>query len=51
MIFVMLSSNSIRSSIECILKFIFKVRIKANMDLCNIWTNISEMVHAMTGHD
>ena len=50
MIFVMLSSNSIRSSIECILKFIFKVR-KANMDICNIWTNISEMVHAMTGHD
>ena len=41
MVFLTLSSNSI--SIECILK----IR-KVNMELCNIWTNILEMVHAMT---
>ena len=41
----MLFSNSI--SVECILKIIFKVR-KVNMDLCDIWTNISETVHSMT---
>ena len=35
----MLSSNSI--SIECILKVIFKVR-KVQMEICDIWTNISE---------
>ena len=41
----MLSSNLI--SVECILKGIFKVR-KVNMDLCDIWTNISETVHSVT---
>ena len=41
----MLSSFSI--SVECILNVIFKVR-KVNMDLCDIWTNISETVNAMT---
>ena len=41
----MLSSNSI--SVECILKVIFKVR-KVSMNLCDIWTNISETVHTMT---
>ena len=41
----MLSSNCI--SVEYILKVIFNVR-KGNMDLCDIWTNISETVHAMT---
>ena len=42
---MMLSSNFI--SVEFILKVIFKVR-KINMDLCDIWTNISETVHAVT---
>ena len=41
----MLSSNWI--SVECILKVIVKVR-KVNMDLCDIWINISETVHVMT---
>ena len=43
MVILMLSSNSI--SVECILKVIFTV-IKVNMDLCDIWTNISETVYA-----
>ena len=30
-----------------ILKVIFKVR-KVNMDLCDIWTNISEKVRSVT---
>ena len=43
----MLSSNL--NGVEwCILKIIFKVRKVQYMDLCDIWANISEMVHAMT---
>ena len=45
MVILMLSSNYI--SAECILEVIFKIR-KVNMDLCDILTNISETVHAMT---
>ena len=45
MVVLMLASNLI--SIESILEVLFKVR-KVNMDLCDIWTNISETVHAMT---
>ena len=45
MVVLMLSSNSI--SVEDILKVIFKVR-NVNMDLCDIWTNISEAVHSVT---
>ena len=45
MVVLMLSSKSI--SVECILNVIFKVR-KVDMDLCDIWTNISDTVHAMT---
>ena len=39
MVVLMISSNSI--GVECTLKVIFKVR-KIKMDLCDIWTNISE---------
>ena len=45
MVVLMLSSNSI--SVECIVKVILKVRM-VNMDLCDIWANISETVHSMT---
>ena len=38
---------SISNSVECILKVILKVR-KVNMDLCDIRTNISDTVHALT---
>ena len=41
----MLSSNSIGA--ECILKVIFKVRKVNIYGPCDIWTNISETVHAM----
>ena len=41
----MLSSKWV--SVEFILKFMFKVR-KVNVDLCDIWINISETVHSVT---
>ena len=41
----MISSNLI--IVEFIVKVIFQVR-KVNMNLCDIWTKISETVHSVT---
>ena len=45
MVVLLLSSKWM--SVEIILKFMFKVR-KVNMDLCDIWINISVTVHSVT---